>query len=58
MTTTTAITADAFLGTMGVNTHIGDAGAYSDIAMVEQDLSYLGVGIDRDSTASASEISV
>ena len=27
--TTTAITAGAFLGTMGINTHIGDAGAYS-----------------------------
>ena len=56
--TTTAITAGAFLGTMGINTHIGDAGAYSDTAMVEQNLQYLGVGIVRDSAASASEIAV
>ncbi|HUB10762.1 MAG TPA: type I secretion C-terminal target domain-containing protein [Acetobacteraceae bacterium] len=58
MTTTTAISADDFLGTLGVNTHIGDAGAYSNTAMIEQDLEYLGVGIVRDSTASAGEIAV
>ena len=57
MSATTAITADDFLGTLGVNTHIGDAGAYSDLSLIEQDLEYLGVGIDRDSTASADEIS-
>ena len=56
--TTTAITAGAFLGTMGINTHIGDAGAYSDTSMVEQNLQYLGVGIVRDSATSASEIAV
>ncbi|HTW73242.1 MAG TPA: type I secretion C-terminal target domain-containing protein [Acetobacteraceae bacterium] len=57
MTANTAITADDFLGTLGINTHIGDVGAYSDLSQVEQNLEYLGVGIDRDSTASASGIS-
>ena len=58
MSTTSAITADDFLGTLGVNTHIGTSSAYSDLSMTEQNLAYLGVGIDRDSTASAGDISV
>lgn len=55
---TTAITADAFLNTLGVDTHIGIAGAYSNLSEVEQDLSYLGVPIVRDSVDSTSAISL
>jgi len=58
MSDTTAITADDFLGTLGVNTHISNAGPYSNISMVEQDLEYLGVGIDRDTMGNGGEISV
>ena len=58
MSGTTAITADDFLGTLGVNTHIGNAGPYSNLSMVEQDLDYLGVGIDRDTMGNGGEISV
>jgi serralysin len=54
----TAISATAFIDTLGVNTHLGDAGAYSDTAMVEQNLEYLGVTIVRDSVISASEAAV
>ena len=56
-TETTAISADQFLGTMGVNTHIDSSGTYLNLSLVEQDLDYLAVGIDRDSTASAGTIS-
>jgi serralysin len=54
----TAISATAFIDTLGVNTHLGDAGAYSDTAMVEQNLEYLGVTTVRDSVISASEAAV
>lgn len=53
-----AISATVFIDTLGVNTHIGDAGAYSDTSMVEQNLEYLGVTIVRDSVDSASEAAV
>jgi len=52
---TTAISATAFIDTLGVNTHLGDAGAYSDTSVVEQNLEYLGVPIVRDSLATAGE---
>jgi len=52
---TTAISATAFIDTLGVNTHLGDAGAYSDTSMVEQNLEYLGVPTVRDSLGSAGE---
>ena len=51
-----AITADDFLGTLGVDTHIGISGPYSNLSPVEQDLSYLGVPIVRDSIGDASVI--
>lgn len=51
-----AISATAFIDTLGVNTHLGWAGAYSNTSVVEQNLEYLGVSIDRDSLSSASEI--
>lgn len=51
-----AISTTDFINTLGVDTHIGIAGAYSDIPMVEQDLEYLGVTIVRDSIDSASVI--
>ena len=54
----TAVSATTFIDTLGVNTHIGDAGAYSDTSMVEQNLEYLGVTIVRDSVDSASEAAV
>ena len=54
----TAISATAFIDTLGVNTHLGDAGAYSDTSTVEQNLEYLGVTLVRDSVDSASEAAV
>jgi serralysin len=51
----TAISATAFIGTLGVNTHLDFGGTYSDLAQVESDLKYLGVLNVRDSAEVASD---
>ena len=54
MSTTTAIRAESFMQSIGVNTHIGRAGTpYTSISLIEQELSYLGIDrCPRLSTAS------
>ncbi|HEY1931240.1 MAG TPA: type I secretion C-terminal target domain-containing protein [Acetobacteraceae bacterium] len=45
-----AISAAAFIGTLGINTHIDfDADGYQNLTNVENDINYLGVKIIRDS---------
>src|SRR5581483_2504824 len=53
---TNAITATAFAGTLGINTHI-DFGSYGyqSLANVESDINYLGFKIIRDSAQSSSD---
>ena len=49
MSTTTAIRAESFMQSIGVNTHIGRAGTpYTSISLIEQELSYLGIDRARD----------
>lgn len=52
----TAISATAFIGTLGINTHI-DFGAYGyqNLTAVENDINYLGVKIIRDSAETATD---
>ena len=57
MTTLTAISAQAFTSTLGVNTHIDfDAYGYQDLATVESSLEYLGVSNVRDSAESSADL--
>lgn len=51
----TAISAAAFVDTLGVNTHLDFGGTYADLAQVESDLEYLGLPNVRDSAESASD---
>jgi hypothetical protein len=51
----TAISAKAFIGTLGVNTHLDFGGTYSDLSQVEANLEYLGVPNVRDSAQVASD---
>jgi uncharacterized membrane protein YgcG len=57
MTTLTAITADSFVSSLGVNTHIdfNDYG-YQNLATVESSLEYLGVRNVRDSAQSSTDL--
>jgi hypothetical protein len=50
---TTAILVASLIATLGINTHIGIAGAYSKISKVGQNIKYLGVPTVRDSIADA-----
>ena len=48
-TSQTILSASAFVGSIGVNTHVSYAwGGYNDLALVEDDLKYLGVTKLRD----------
>jgi serralysin len=51
----TAISAKAFIDTLGVNTHLDFGGTYSDLNQVEANLEYLGVPNVRDSAQVASD---
>lgn len=49
----TILSASTFLSSIGVNTHVGYSwGAYNNLALVEDDLKYLGVTKLRDGVAS------
>src|ERR1019366_5684108 len=51
-----AISAAAFIGTLGINTHIDfEAYGYQNLTNVENDINYLGVKIIRDSAASPTD---
>ncbi len=56
LTATTAASAGSFVSSLGINTHI-DFGAdgYQNLATVESNIAYLGVGIIRDSAQSATD---
>jgi serralysin len=57
VTTLTAISAQAFTSTLGINTHIDfDAYGYQNLATVESSLEYLGVSNVRDSAESTADL--
>src|ERR1700761_5962650 len=57
MTTLSAISAQTFTNTLGVNTHIDfDAYGYQDLATVESSLDYLGVSDVRDAPANSYDL--
>src|SRR5258708_21232447 len=50
----TVLSASSFVGSIGVNAHAGFAwGGYNDLALMEDDLNYLGVNKLRDSMATS-----
>jgi serralysin len=51
----TAISATAFIDTLGVNTHLDFGGTYADLTQVESNLEYLGLPNVRDSAETASD---
>jgi hypothetical protein len=51
-----AISAISFIDTLGVNTHIGIGGSYSNLSEIAQNINYLGIHTVRDSIADASVI--
>lgn len=52
----TAVSAAAFIATLGINTHIDfDTDGYQNLANVESDIEYLGVKIIRDSAETATD---
>jgi len=54
-TNQTALTADSFTDTLGVNTHLDFGGTYANLAQVEADLEYLGLPNARDSAETAAD---
>jgi hypothetical protein len=46
----TPITASYFLSSLGVNTHVGDPGVYSNLTEIIADLQYLGISQIREGT--------
>lgn len=51
----TAVSATAFIDTLGVNTHLDFGGTYADLAQVEFNLEYLGLPNVRNSAEAASD---
>ena len=51
----TAISATAFIDTLGVNTHLDFGGTYANLTQVEANLNYLGLPNVRDSAEAASD---
>ncbi len=51
----TAISATAFIRTLGVNTHLDFGGTYANLTQVEANLNYLGLPNVRDSAEAASD---
>src|SRR4051812_31440856 len=50
----TILSANSFVGSIGVNTHAGYAwGGYNNLALMEENLKYLGVTKLRDSIATS-----
>ena len=50
-----AISATAFIDTLGVNTHLDFGGTYADLTQVEANLEYLGLPNVRDSAEAAAD---
>ena len=56
MTAEPAISTEAFLRTLGVNTHLDFGGAYGNTAQAETDINYLGLTNLRDSPSNPGDI--